>query len=177
MAKSTKTGPKTATRKGKAREPRPHELIRKPDITAVARVRFDCTLFLRVTHPEYMPHEVMALVKRGQAQLDPTAPGQVGTLILDGFPYTVLGYYTVSEQGAEYEDGPRECSFHGPFYDFYRHQAATFQDMVDSVGEDFDKTRQATREMRENMAKIVARRQKRRQPKNVRRKEQRSNSA
>jgi hypothetical protein len=169
MAKNTKTVPQTTTRKGKAREPSPHELIRKPDITAVAKVRFDCALFIKVTHPEYMPHEVMALVKRGQLQLDPIVPGQVGALILDGFPYTVLGYYTVSGQDAEYEDGPRECAFHGPFYDFYRHQAAAFRAMVDSAGEDFEKTRQATRELRENMAKIVAKRRKQRQSKKTRR--------
>jgi hypothetical protein len=160
----------TTTKRGKARgpsapQPSPHDLIRKPDITAVARVRFDCALFIKVTHPEYMPHEVMALAKQGQVQLDPVAPGQIGTLILEGFPYTVLGYYTTSEQGAEFEDGPKDFSFHGPFYAFYRHQAAMFQDMANSAGEDFDKTRQATRELRENMANVLAKRRKQRQDK------------
>jgi hypothetical protein len=175
MAKNTKTAQKTKTKGGRARgrsasQPVAPELIRKPDITAVARVRFDCAVFIQVTHAEYMPHEVMALVKQGQVQLDPVPPGQVGTLILDGFPYTVLGYYTFSEQDAVYEDGPKECSFHGPFYDFYRHKEATIQGMVNSTGEDFEKARQATRELRENMAKTVAKRQKRRQPKRTRRK-------
>jgi len=173
MAKHTKSAEKTATRVGRLRsraapQPSPRDLIRKPDITAFARVRFDCAIYIKVTHPEYMPHEVMALVKQGQVQLDPLAPGQLGTLILEGFPYTLLGEYTFSEQDAEYEDGPKECKFHGPFYDFYRHEAATFQDMVNTPGEDFEKARQATRELRENMAKILARRRRRRQPKQAR---------
>ena len=150
-------------------EPSPGDLIRKPDITAFASVRFDCEVFIKVTNPEYMPHEVMALVRQGQVQLDPIAPGQVGTLILNGFPYTVLGYYTFSEQDAEYQDRLKECSFHGPFYDFYRNKAATFQDMVNTTGEAFDEARQTTQELRENMVKIVAKGQKRRKLKKVRR--------
>ena len=168
MAKSRKTARKPKTKGGNAhgqpaQQPSPHDVIRKPDITAFASLGFECALYVKVTHPEYMPHEVMALVKQGQVQLDPIAPGQVGTLILEGFPYTVLGYYTFSEREAEFVEPPREPSFHGPFYDFYRRQSATFQDMVDAAGEEFDKARQATRELRENMAKIVAKRQKRRQ--------------
>jgi hypothetical protein len=105
-AKTTKTRGRTA------REPSARDLIRQPHITASATLRFDCALFIKVTHAEYLPQEVMALVKHGQVQLDPIVPGQVGTLILDGFPYTVLGYYTFSEQDAVYEDGPKECAFH-----------------------------------------------------------------
>ena len=117
MTKRTKTTPRTTRKRGKARgpsapQPSPQDLIRQPDITASAKLRFDCALFIQVTHPEYPPQQVMALVKQGQVQLDPLAPGQVGTLILDGFPYTVLGYYTFSEQDAAYEDGPKECAFH-----------------------------------------------------------------
>jgi hypothetical protein len=175
MAKSAKTANKTSPKKDKARgrsatEPSPQDLIRKPDITASARVRFDCALFIQVTHPEYMPHEVMALVKQGQVQLDPMMPGQVGTLILDGFPYTVLGYYTFAEQDAEVEHGPKECAFHGPFYDFYRHEAATFTNMVNSTSEDFEKTRLATRQLRENMAQTAAKQKKQQKLKKARRK-------
>lgn len=168
MAKRTKKAKKSRTKSGKLMsrsvpQPSPHDVIRKPDITAFASLGFKCALYVKVTHPEYMPHEVMALVKQGQVQLDPIAPGQVGTLILEGFPYTVLGYYTFSEREADYVEPPRKPSFHGPFYDFYRHQSATFQDMVNTAGEEFDEARLATRELRENMAKIVAKRQKRRQ--------------
>jgi hypothetical protein len=125
MTKSRKTAKKPKTKGGNergqsAQQPSPHDVIRKPDITAVASLGFECALYVKVTHPEYMPHEVMALVKQGQVQLDPIAPGQVGTLILEGFPYTVLGYYTFSEREAEYVEPPRKPSFHGPFYDFYR---------------------------------------------------------
>jgi hypothetical protein len=144
------------------REPSPQDLIRQPDITAPATMRFRCQLFVKVTHPEYMAHEVMALVRQGQVELDPLAPGQVGTLILNGFPYTVVGYYTFSEQDAEYEEVPRECAFHGLFYDFYRDEGAMLQDMVNTSGEDFEMARQRTRELQENMARTQAQRQKRR---------------
>src|SRR5262249_20869448 len=113
MAKRKNTAARGKARNRPATEPNPMDLIREPDVTASAAVRFACTFFLKVTHPDYMPHEVMALVKQRQAQLEPIAPGQVGTLILDGFPYTVLGYYTLVEQEAEYETAPAECSFHG----------------------------------------------------------------
>ena len=173
MAKSPKTTLKAKLKKGKARgqsalQPNSHELIRQPDITASARLRFECALCIKVTHPEYMPHEVMALVKQGQVQLDPIAPGQVGTLILDGFPYTMLGHYTFLEQDAAYEDSPKACSFHGAFYDFYRHEHGTILEMMNATGEDFEKARQATRELRENMAKTMAKRQKRRRVKKTR---------
>jgi non-ribosomal peptide synthetase component E (peptide arylation enzyme) len=69
-------------------------------------VRFTCSVYVRVTHPDYGPHDVLALLGRGQVQLEPLAPGQVGTLILDGFPYTVLGYYTFSAEDADYEQAP-----------------------------------------------------------------------
>jgi hypothetical protein len=97
-----------------AKEPSHFDLVREPDVTASATVRFRCGVFVRVTNPEYTPPDVMALVKQGQAQLDPVAPGQVGTLILNGFPYTVLGYYTFAEQDADYERAPDGWSFHGP---------------------------------------------------------------
>jgi len=161
MAKATKTVKRTMKQRRateRSAQPDSRDLIRKPDITAFAKVRFHCAIYIKVTHPEYMPHEVMALVKQGQAQLDPIAPGQVGTLILDGFPYTVLGYYTLSEQEAEYERGPDGCSFHGPFYEFYRREAATFRDMVNSKGQDFEEARRLTRRLRENMAKRQKRR-------------------
>jgi hypothetical protein len=158
MAKSRQTARKTPTQRNKTKtdapaEPSPRDLIRKPDLTASVRLRFDCALFVRVTHPEYLPHEVMALVRQGQVQMDPLPPGQVGTLILDGFPYTVLGYYTFLEQDAAYQDGPAECSFHGPFYDFYLKKAAAFQDMAQATGDAFEKARQETRQLRDRMAK------------------------
>jgi hypothetical protein len=173
MAKSQNSTRKARIKKGKARgqsalQPSAHELIRHPHITASARLRFDCALCIKVTHPEYMPHEVMALVKQGQVQLDPIAPGQVGTLILDGFPYTMLGYYTFLEQDGAYEEGPKACSFHGAFYEFYQHKQAAILEMVNATGEDFEKARQATRELRENMAKTMAKRHKRRRSKKTR---------
>src|SRR5262249_45013376 len=88
MAQNTKPKRKTSIKQGKAavrsvKEPSLHELLRQPNIVASATLRFACRLFVKVTHPEYLPHEVMALVKQGQAQLDPLVPGQVGTLILN----------------------------------------------------------------------------------------------
>jgi hypothetical protein len=113
MARNSSAKAKTNETRGRmAREPSARDLIRQPHITASARLRFDCALFIKVTHPEYLPQEVVALVKQGQVQIDPLVPGQVGTLILDGFPYTVLGYYTFSEQEAAYEDDPKEYAFH-----------------------------------------------------------------
>src|SRR5262249_29115819 len=115
-------------------------------------------------HPEYLAHEVLELVRQGEAQLDAVAPGQVGTLILNGFPYTVLGYYTFVERDTECTAGPTACAFHGPFYDFYRDEPATLQGLVDACGQDFDKARQAARELRQKMEQTLARRQKRRPP-------------
>jgi hypothetical protein len=113
MATNSNAKAKTTETRGRtAREPSARDLIRQPHITASARLRFECALFIKVTHPEYPPKEVVELLKHGQVQLDPIVPGQVGTLILDGFPYTVLGYYTFSEQDAAYEGGPKECAFH-----------------------------------------------------------------
>jgi hypothetical protein len=86
--------------------------MRGPDITATAAVRFSCGVFIKVTHPDYKPHEVVALLGQGQVQMEPLAPGQVGTLILDGFPYTVLGYYTFSAEDADYEQAPDRWAFH-----------------------------------------------------------------
>jgi hypothetical protein len=126
-------------------------------------MRFRCQLFVKVTHREYMAHEVMALVKQGHVELDPLVPGQVGALILNGFPYTVVGYYTFREEDAEYEEAPRECAFHGPFYDFYKGEAAMLLDMAAGSGEDFETARRRARVLRENMAKTQSRRQKRRQ--------------
>ena len=103
---------RTQTRGRTAREPSARDLIRQPHISASARLRFGCALCIKVTHPEFPPQEVVALLKHGQVQLNPILPGQVGTLILDGFPYTVLGYYTFSEQDAAYEDSLKECAFH-----------------------------------------------------------------
>jgi hypothetical protein len=163
VAKTKKTRAASGKKKTRPpREPSPQDLIRKPDITAPATMRFRCRLFVKVTHAEYLAHEVMALVRQGHVELDPLAPGQVGTLILNGFPYTVVGYYTFREQDAEYEEVPRECAFHGPFYDFYRDEAAMLQDMVTTCGEDFETARRRTRELQENMARTQARRQKRR---------------
>jgi hypothetical protein len=87
--------------------------MRGPDLTATAVVRFRCGVYVRVTHPDYSPQQVVALLGQGQVQLDPAAPGQVGTLILDGFPYTVLGYYTLSAEDAEYEQAPAGWALHG----------------------------------------------------------------
>jgi hypothetical protein len=118
MAKSTKKVKRPTTKPHRlgrrfATQPSPRELISKPDITATARLRFDCALYIKVTHAEYTPQEVVALIKQGQVPLDPIAPGQVGSLILDGIPYTLLGYYTFADQGGEFEDGPKEVAFHG----------------------------------------------------------------
>jgi hypothetical protein len=115
VAKSKNTG-RAKAREGNARPAPPpglHDLIREPDMTASATVRFTCGVYIRVTHPDYKPHEVVALLGQGQVQLDPVAPGQVGTLILDGFPYTVLGYYTFSAEDADYEQAPAGWSLHG----------------------------------------------------------------
>jgi hypothetical protein len=76
-------------------------------------VRFTCGVFVRVTHPDFNPQEVVALLGQGQVQLDPLPPGEVGTLILDGFPYTVVGYYTFSAEDADYEQAPAGWAFHG----------------------------------------------------------------
>ena len=99
-------------RKAKAL-PAPNDLMRGPDVTATAAVRFTCGVYVRLTHPDYEPQEVVALLGQGQVQMEPIAPGQVGTLILDGFPYTVLGYYTFSAEDAGYEQAPDGWSFHG----------------------------------------------------------------
>jgi hypothetical protein len=158
VAKNKKTKPG----KRPAQEPSLQDLIRQPDITAPATMRLRCQLFVKVTNPEYMAHEVMALVRQGEVELDPLPPGQVGALILNGFPYTVVGYYTFREQDAEYEEAPRECVFHGPFYDFYRDEGALFEDMVNTGGDEFETVRQRTRDLQENMAKSQALRRKRR---------------
>jgi hypothetical protein len=93
--------------------PAPNDLMRGPDLTATAAVRFTCGVYVRVTHPDYKPQQVVALLGQGQVQMEPIAPGQVGTLILDGFPYTVLGYYTLSAEDASYEQAPAGWSLHG----------------------------------------------------------------
>ena len=115
MAKNKKTR-RAAARGGKAQptpQPGHHDLLRGPDLTAAATVRFTCGLYVRVTHPDYSPQEVVALLGQKQFQLDPLPPGEVGTLILDGFPYTVLGYYTFSAEDADYEQAPAGWAFHG----------------------------------------------------------------
>jgi hypothetical protein len=98
--------------------------MRAPDMTASATVRFTCGVYVQVTHPDYKPHEVVALLGQGQVQMDPVAPGQVGTLILEGFPYTVLGYYTLSAEDAGYEQAPAGWSFHGPSHNEARQLTA-----------------------------------------------------
>ena len=110
MAKSNKTK-RAPARKARAL-PAPNDLMRGPDITATAAVRFTCGVYVRVTHPDYQPQQVVVLLTQGQVQMEPLAPGQVGTLILDGFPYTVLGYYTVSAEDADFEQAPDGWSFH-----------------------------------------------------------------
>ncbi len=110
MGSSNKTKRPTA-RARKARpapEPGHHDLMRGPDMTATAAVRFTCGVYVRVTHPDYTPQQVVGLLDQGQVQLDPLAPGQVGTLILDGFPYTVLGHYTLSAEDADFVQAPAE---------------------------------------------------------------------
>ena len=102
----------TGTSGRTAREPSARDLIRQPHITASARLRFECALCIQVTHPEYLPQDVVALVKQGQIQIEPLVPGDVGALILEGFPYTMLGYYTFSEQEAAFEDDLKQCAFH-----------------------------------------------------------------
>jgi hypothetical protein len=86
--------------------------MRGPDLTAAATARFTGGVYVRVTHPDFSPQEVVALLGQGQAQLEPMVPGEVGTLILDGFPYTVLGYYTFSAEDADYEQAPAGWTFH-----------------------------------------------------------------
>lgn len=144
------------------REPSPYDLMRAPDGRATATVRFGCELFVRVTHRDYLPHEVVALVRQGQVQMEPVAPGQVGTLILEGFPYTLLGYYTLAVQDASYEHAPDNWSFHGRFYDFYREQVAAIQGMTNTSGAEFEKARQRTRQLREQMDKTLRKRRQRR---------------
>jgi hypothetical protein len=115
MGKSKTTRPATGRRR-KARptaEPTHHDLLRRPDITTAVAVRFSCGVYLRVTHPDYGPAEVIALLGQGQVQLEPLAPGHVGALILDGFPYTVLGYYTFSAVDADLELAPVGWTVHG----------------------------------------------------------------
>jgi hypothetical protein len=111
--------------------------MRGPDLTAAATVRFTCGVYVRVTHPDYSPQEVMALLGQGQTQLEPVPPGEVGTLILEGIPYTVLGYYTFSAEDADYEQAPAGWAFHG---------------RAD------DEARRPTREQRGDRAKAVKRR-------------------
>jgi hypothetical protein len=126
VVNSKKTHRPTA-RKAKAPPgavPGHHDLMRAPDMTATAAVRFTCGVYVRVTHPDYKPHEVVALLEQGQVQMEPLAPGQVGTLILDGFPYTVLGYYTLSAEDARYEQAPAGWSFHGTSSDKARQSAS-----------------------------------------------------
>jgi hypothetical protein len=122
VAKS-KTTKRAPARKAKAR-PAPHDLMRRPDMTATAAVRFSCGVYVTVTHPDYKPHEVVALLGQGQAQMEPLAPGQVGTLLLDGFPYTVLGYYTLSAEDASYEQAPAGWAVHGTSSEKARRSAA-----------------------------------------------------
>jgi hypothetical protein len=143
-------------------------VIRGPDLTGSAALRFDCDVFVKVSHPDYLAHEVLELVRQRQVDMDPVAPGQVGTLILNGIPYTVLGYYTFVERDAECLEGPKDCSFRGPFYDFYQDEPATLAGLVAACGEDFEKARQAGRELREKMEQTRARRQPGRQPRGAR---------
>jgi hypothetical protein len=112
-SKKTKGAPARMTKARLAAEPSHHDLMRGADMTATAAVRFTCGVHVRVTHPDYTPQQIVALLGRGQVQMEPVAPGQVGTLILDGFPYTVLGYYTFSAEDAGYEQAPDGWSFHG----------------------------------------------------------------
>jgi hypothetical protein len=112
----TKTTKRAPARKAKTRpapEPGPHDLMRRPDIKATAAVRFTCAVYVRVTHPDYKPQQVVALLGQGQVQMEPLAPGQVGTLILNGFPYTVLGYYTLSAEDAGFEQAPDGWALQG----------------------------------------------------------------
>jgi hypothetical protein len=143
-------------------EPSAEDLMRQPDLTAPASMRFTCQLCVKVTHSEYMAHEVMALVQQGQIELDPLPPRQVGALILNGFPYTVVGYYTFREQDVQYEEAPGQCAFHGRFYEIHQDKTAMFHEMVASSMEDFELARQKTRELRENMGTTRVRRRKRR---------------
>jgi hypothetical protein len=115
MAKSKTTRPATgrARKPGPGAEPTHHDLLRRPDITTAVAVRFSCGVYLRVTHPDYRPPQVVALLGQGQVQMEPLAPGHVGTLILDGFPYTVLGYYTFSAVDADLELAPVGWTVHG----------------------------------------------------------------
>jgi hypothetical protein len=122
VAKS-KTTKRAPARRAKAR-PAPHDLMRRPDMTATAAVRFACGVYVKVTHPDYKPHEVVALLGQGQVQMEPLAPGQVGTLLLDGFPYTVLGYYTLSAQDAEFEQAPDGWALQGTSRDKARRLTA-----------------------------------------------------
>jgi hypothetical protein len=142
VAKGKKTR-RAAARGGKARptlQPGHHDLLRGPDLTAAATVRFTCGLFVRVTHPDYSPQEVVVLLGQNQVQLDPLPPGAVGPLILEGFPYTVLGYYTYSAEDADYEQAPAGWAFHG------------------TAG---DEARRPTRGQRGDRAKAVKRRRQR----------------
>jgi hypothetical protein len=125
VAKS-KTAKRAPARKAPRPAPEPghHDLMRGPHITATAAVRFTCRVYVRVTHPNYKPQEVMTMLAQGQARMEPQAPGQVGTLILDGFPYTVLGYYTLSAEDAAFEQAPDGWALHGTSSGKARQKAA-----------------------------------------------------
>jgi hypothetical protein len=114
MAKQKKSK-RTAVQSGKrkhrtVREPSHYQVLRQPDITALAAVRFAGKVFVQLCHQDYTRADVTKLLRDGQIELDPIAPGQVGALVLNGVPYTVVGYYTFAAQEAEYERGPEAWS-------------------------------------------------------------------
>jgi hypothetical protein len=90
------------------REPNHYHVMRNPHIIGVASMRLRGKVFMQITHPDYKPDHIIALVRQGEIDLEPIAPGEVGTLILNGFPYTVVGYYAFSVVDAEYEAAPEK---------------------------------------------------------------------
>ena len=80
MAKRKQTRKATATDgKGKSRpakEPTHFDLVRAPDATAPATVRFSCGVFVRVTHPDYTPQAVRLTVPFGVVEKAPKTSRQ-----------------------------------------------------------------------------------------------------
>jgi hypothetical protein len=111
MAKNKRTrntGAGTAKNSQPFREPGHYDVMRNPHIIGVASMRMHGNVFVQIAHPDYTPNQIIALVRQGEIDLEPIAPGEVGTLILNGFPYTVVGYYAFSVVDAECEAAPEK---------------------------------------------------------------------
>jgi hypothetical protein len=111
MAKNRRTrntGAGAAKNSPPLREPSHYEVMRSPHLTGIASMRMRGKVFVQITHPDFKPDQIIELVRQGEIDMGPIAPGEVGTLILNGFPYTVVGYYAFSAVDAEYETVPEK---------------------------------------------------------------------